>query len=158
MGSTRGATGKQAKKDGYRIIDTRWVITPRDGVAKARFVAKGIASSKSVNDVDFYASTPSLVAFRFGLVRAALLGHGLTVADFATAFLNAPLPEDARLAVEPPPEAPLPHDRVWLLRKSLYGLRGAPRHWQDHLANVLENKGFKRLRADAAVYYYDREG
>jgi len=149
---------QQAKKDGYRIINTRWVITPRDGVTKARFVAKDFANFKSVNDVDFYASTPSLMAFRFGLVRAALLKHGLTVADFATAFLNAPLPEDARLAVEPPQEAGLPRDRVWLLRKSLYGLRGAPKHWQDHLANVLENKGFQRLRTDAAVYYYDGAG
>ena len=31
---------------------------------------------------------------------------------------------------------------VWILQKSLHGLRGAPRRWQDHLEQILKKCGF----------------
>ena len=99
-----------------------------------------------------------MLAFRVALVRAAFLGHGVSVADVATAFLNAPMPEGVELCVEPPAESNAGPDDVWYMLKSLYGWRGAPQCWQEHLTGILTKLGFKRLTSDGAVYFYDGGG
>ena len=58
--------------------------------------------------------------------------------DVSRAFLNAFLGNDERFAVEIPMEFKDPgKDQVWVLMKALYGLRGAPRFWQDPLVDWL---------------------
>ena len=68
------------------------------------------------------------------LLWVARQNVGVTFTDVSGAFLNASLGEDDRFAVEPPEEYRTPGlDEVWVLRKALYGLRGAPKYWQEHL-------------------------
>ena len=43
---------------------------------------------------------------------------------------------------------------LWRLKKAMYGLKSAPREWQDHLAEILATKlNFVRLLSDSSVYY-----
>jgi hypothetical protein len=77
----------------------------------------------------------------------------VTLTDISSAFLNAKLAEGDLFAVEPPPEYQnMTRDTVWVLEKALYGLRGAPKYWQDHLVGFLVKQGFDRLTSDSAVF------
>ena len=43
----------------------------------------------------------------------------------------------------------------WKLRKAVYGLRTAPRSWQDHLWSTPKSMGFTRLKSEPNVYRHD---
>ena len=47
-------------------------------------------------------------------------------------------------------------DKLWRLRRPLYGLRTAPKHWQEHFAEVFEYIGGRRLKSEANVYYFEK--
>ncbi len=42
---------------------------------------------------------------------------------------------------------------VWKLKKALYGMRSAPRAWQEHLSQLLEDAGFQRGVAAPTLFY-----
>ena len=45
---------------------------------------------------------------------------------------------------------------VWQLQRAMYGLRSAPRDWQDHFASVLQGLQYHRLQSDPNLYvHYD---
>ena len=56
------------------------------------------------------------------------------------------------LYVVPPQEFYDQGSVLWKLKKALYGLRTAPRAWQDHLAELLHTHNFKRMQPEANVY------
>ena len=95
-------------------------------------------------------------------------GWQVLFGDVSTAFLHAKLQEDERIFVEPPNEyypkeknkdGKNSKDRVlWKLHKALYGLRTAPKQWQDHFALLLADLGAVRLKSDPNVYYFAESG
>ena len=44
---------------------------------------------------------------------------------------------------------------IWKLLKSLFGLRGAPRRWQDHLEQILRKCGFDQNMLDTCLWAHD---
>ena len=46
---------------------------------------------------------------------------------------------------------------VWELQRAMYGLRVAPKSWQDHFAEVLQRHNYKRGQYEACVFYYDSD-
>ena len=74
--------------------------------------------------------------------------------DVSTAFLNAKLPKDMKIAIEPPSLLKTwgyvqePKER-WVLESALYGLRVSPRVWQDTRDKALKKArvGVRRLQA-----------
>ena len=46
---------------------------------------------------------------------------------------------------------------VWKLKRALYGLKTAPKQWQDYFADVLGELGGERLRSEPNVYYFAAE-
>ena len=70
--------------------------------------------------------------------------------DFSNAFVHADLPEGDDIYIEIPEtfnslssEGELTASECCLkLKKSLYGLRAAPKMWVTELANALKNQGF----------------
>eukprot|EP00972_Heterocapsa_arctica_P018123 2677498-Heterocapsa_arctica.AAC.1 len=65
------------------------------------------------------------------------------IGDVSTAFLHAPLGAE-RVYVRPPPNLREP-GVLWRLQKALYGLRAAPRLFQEYMEKVLLTHGFKRF-------------
>nr|GEX17635.1 Gag-Pol polyprotein [Tanacetum cinerariifolium] len=62
--------------------------------------------------------------------------------DVKTTFLNGPLKEEVYVA-QPDGFVDLNHpEKVYRLRKALYGLKPAPRAWYDELSQFLISKGF----------------
>lgn len=82
-------------------------------------------------------------------------GHGLPIFcfDITTAFLHAYLDPEEPPIFEWPPGEFLPGKRIlWKLRRAVYGLRSAPRDWQDHFASEMQQNGIRRLKSGGHVY------
>ena len=95
-----------------------------------------------MKDEDVFASTTMTASVRMPLSGATdFRNEGYTVftADVKPAFLNAHMKDADVVYAKPPPEwqpetlDPSKGTVIWKLQKSLYGLRSAPRRWQDHL-------------------------
>ena len=73
--------------------------------------------------------------------------------DCKNAFLHAILPDDEVVIVEPPPGCPLskPGD-LWLLNKTLYGLRRSPFHWYSAFKDALVDIGLQPCAHDPCVF------
>jgi hypothetical protein len=67
-------------------------------------------------------------------------GRTLKQADCKFAFIQEALPPDEHTIVKPPLGCPFSKTcHYWRLKKSLYGLRCAPRHWYNKLKSILES-------------------
>ena len=79
-----------------------------------------------------YSPVMSQIAVRFLTSLAIHNGTALKQGDFKNAFAQANLPDDEQVALYPPPVCPFSHPGTyWVLKKSLYGLFMAARHWFD---------------------------
>ncbi|GJU70996.1 retrovirus-related pol polyprotein from transposon TNT 1-94 [Tanacetum coccineum] len=75
-----------------------------------------------------------------------------TLMDVKIAFLNGPLKEE--VYVNQPDRFVDPHhpDKVYRLKKALYGLNQALRAWYDELSNFLVSKGFSKGFIDPTLF------
>ena len=72
----------------------------------------------------------------------------------STAFLHAAM--SGEVYVWPPKEIYPNGDCLWRLKKAMYGLRQAPKLWQEHFAEVMTSKlGFRRCKSDPNLYCHD---
>ena len=72
--------------------------------------------------------------------------------DVDTAFLNAPINEDIWVQVSKGTDLPVGDNGIYKLKKSLYGLKKAPREWIQMINGILLDMGFKPLEADPCIY------
>ena len=77
--------------------------------------------------------------------------------DVSTAFLHAPIAKDhdgkqRDVYLWPPKELCPQQDKIWRLKKAMYGLRSSPKAGQDYLAEVLQKLSFVRLKSEPNVY------
>ncbi len=76
--------------------------------------------------------------------------------DVVQAFLCADLAET--VYVRPPPGIDAPPGFVWKLRKSLYGLRQAPRVFNQFLTSIMLRLGFTQSKLDPCLFVRRRGG
>ncbi|CAI7912498.1 unnamed protein product, partial [Closterium sp. NIES-53] len=76
--------------------------------------------------------------------------------DVSNAFLYAIV--DAIIYVEQPHAFEEVGDAICLLQKSLYGIKQAPRLWQQHLHGILIELGFQQLPHDQGMYRLESRG
>ncbi|WVZ63541.1 hypothetical protein U9M48_013165, partial [Paspalum notatum var. saurae] len=125
----------------YRPIGTQWVFKNKQGENgmvvrnKARLVAHGFCQKEGIDYEETFAPIARLEAIRILLAFAASKGFKLQQMDVKSAFLNGFIEEES---------ARFP-DRVYKLRKSLYGLNQAPRAWYARLKSFLLKSGSKTL-------------
>jgi hypothetical protein len=72
--------------------------------------------------------------------------------DISTAFLHGELSDNETVYVEQPPIINDGTDRVWRLKKSLYGLKQSGRKWYEKLVSLLHELGFKKAGYDPALF------
>ena len=73
--------------------------------------------------------------------------------DCNNAFCQATLPDDERIAVRSPTGDPARNkDELWLLNKTLYGLRRSPKHWYNKFTKILRKMGLSPSLHDPCVY------
>ncbi|CAI7898823.1 unnamed protein product [Closterium sp. NIES-54] len=89
-------------------------------------------------------------SLRILLAIAAMERKRLRQIDVANAFLYAPV--DAEIFVEQPHGFNADPNQVCQLEKSLYGIKQAPRLWQQHLHARLIRIGFSQIPRDQGMY------
>ena len=146
-----------------KVIPGTWVFRrkrdPEGNITKwkARWVIRG-----DLQDVDFsvYAPVVNWSTVRIFMVLSLLLGWTMKALDFANAFIQATLedtvyvhlPRGFRSMMETQSGKPA----CLRLRKSVYGLKIAPKLWYLHMAKGLKELGFKPSSYDKCLLF--REG
>ena len=146
---------------GAKCIDSRWVFRVKrkaDGSIeryKARLVAKGYSQRPGFDYNEVFAPTFRFAAIRTIIALAAIHNLHLRSVDISHAFTNGDLDETIYMRqAEGFHEGGL--NEVYLLLKSLYGLKQAARQWNKKLHSVLIAMGFKRLESDRSIYIFVR--
>ena len=148
------------------VIDTRWVFKlKRDEHGeierfKARLVAKGYVQVEGVDFFEIYAPVAKPTSIRVVLAIATFEDWDLDNMDVDTAFLQSPVHEVIYVSQPEGFEQKGRNGRELVCRvhKSLYGLRQAPRNWNQEIDGWLREFGLEPSLADPCLYIMIDEG
>ena len=140
------------------MIGTKWVfrnkMNEQGEVArnKVRLVCKGYSQQEGIDYEETYAPIDKIEAIRMFLTYAENTKFKVYQMDVKSAFLNGELEEE--VYIEKPEGFPLTEDKgmVYILKKSLYGLKQEPRTWYARLGNYLVKLGFSKGTIDSNLY------
>ena len=132
---------------GRKAIDTRWVfkhkLNSKSEIIRhrARLVVRGFLQKLGIDYDETFAPTVRMKTLKALLAIAARDNLEIKQCDFETAFLNGDLEEEIYIK---PPEGykPLKPGMVLKLKKTLYGIKQAPRGWWLALGRVLRSLGY----------------
>jgi hypothetical protein len=83
----------------------------------------------------------------------ASMGWILHQMDVKTTFLNGAIKEDVYIEKPQGFEVHSRDTHICILKKSLYGIKQAPRAWYARIDNYLITLGFSKSHADRNIYY-----
>ncbi|CAI7885631.1 unnamed protein product [Closterium sp. NIES-53] len=144
------------------VLTGKWVSrvkTKADGTYekhKARWVVRGFDQTHGIDYTLTFAPVSRQTSLRLVLCEAASKNFPLRQIDVSNAFLYADV--DVEIYVEYPHTYPTNLPSVCKLKKSLYGIKQAPRLWQQHLNKKLTEVGFRQLPHDPGMYRLDDKG
>jgi hypothetical protein len=146
---------------GKQALPTHFVRNlKRDGRYQSRLVAGGHEQRPSVDFNETFAPVCSYCTLRMMLAVAAHAGLVLRQFDIKTAFLHGYLKEE--VYVRPPrgwEHLAGGSGRVLRFCRVLYGLRQAPRAWNERLEAELTARGFVQSNADPSLWIlYSKDG
>ncbi|CAI7767077.1 unnamed protein product [Closterium sp. NIES-53] len=147
---------------GRRILSGKWVFrvkTAADGTTerfKARWVVRGYEQRHDIDFDQTFAPVSRHTSIRILLAIAIARHLPLRQIDVKNAFLYALV--DAIIYVEQPHTYGEGDSRVCQLRKTLYGIKQAPRLWEQYLHNIMLEIDFKQLPHDPRMYRRDFRG
>ena len=139
---------------GQRTVSSRWVLTEKfkDGEkkVKARLVARGFEEA----DIELIVESPTCTkeSVRLVMVTAASKLWKLQAIDITAAFLQGDeidrqvylrLPNDVR-----------DKSTVWRLKRTIYGLKDAPRSWYEKVRSVMLELGATISKYDQALFLW----
>jgi hypothetical protein len=141
---------------GARVIPSKWAYDiKRDGVFKARFVARGDKQRPGTDYADTFANVVRPETLRLILAIVCILGLCADCVDIMTAFLNTLMKSDQPVFLAPPPGHKT-YDKqgrllVWLLLRAMYGLKQSNRLWYLTLIEFFKQHGFYPLPSDPCI-------
>ena len=146
------------EKTGKRPIPTRWVDILKGEDERSRWVAQDFKGNDKNRD-DLFASMPPLEAkkalFRMGAIRMknrpGKRKMKMLFIDVKKAHLNAECTQE-NVFVELPTEASAQPGMCGMLKRWLYGMRGAAKGWEGEFTEKLESIGFKRGRSNPVAF------
>ena len=117
---------------------------------KARCIVQGFGDP--VEKLDTYSPTPNIMSVRILITLAIRENWEIGIGDVSTAFLHADT--QRKMYVIPPEHVYEENEKpiYWLLKKSLYGLKDAPRNWHIHIRDLLTKIGFKKIETEESMY------
>ena len=145
---------------GARILSSAIILKRKRDAAgivvrfKARLVAHGNQQSDPVDYLELYAPVACIELVRVLLSVAVANDWVIVQVDIKGAFLHADLPEDEEIYVRLPKLACLGSlsGQIVKLRRSLYGLRQAPKLWYKYFSDALFKVGFRRSMASDCLF------
>lgn len=147
------------KPKNVKIIGRKWVYTKKEGIPgvepprfKSRLVAKGYSQREGIYYNEILAPVVKHVSIRVLLQIVAAEDLEFEQLDVKTAFLHGELEEVIYMSQPEGYEVEGREDWVYLLKKSLYGLKQSPRQWNQKFNDFMISRGFTRSSVDSCVY------
>ncbi|KAI3770244.1 hypothetical protein L6452_01370 [Arctium lappa] len=143
---------------GQRAIGTKWIFRNKKderGIVirnKARLVAQGYTQEEGIDYDEVFAPVARVEAIRLFLAYASYMKFKVYQIDVKSAFLYGTIDEEVYVCQPPSFENPTYPDRLYKLKKALYGLHQAPRAWYDTLSTYLLENGFERGIIDNTLF------
>lgn len=143
---------------GHRAIGTKWIFRNKKddrGIVirnKARLVAQGYTQEEGIDYEEVFAPVARIEAIRLFLAYASFMKFKVYQMDVKSAFLYGSIDEEVYVCQPPGFENPLHPDKVYKLKKALYGLHQAPRAWYDTLSTYLLANDFERGVIDKTLF------
>ncbi|CAI7783740.1 unnamed protein product [Closterium sp. NIES-54] len=139
------------------IVDGMWIFRVKrppgsPPAFKARYIAQGFSRRQGVDYYQTFSPTPKMTTLRVLLHVAAQCDYELHSQDFSTAFLQGSLHDEIWLRRPLGFTGTFPTGTKWSLRRSVYGLRQAPREWHNTLRTTLAALGFAPSTADPSLF------
>ena len=140
-------------------VGSWWVITRKENhdgqktACKVRIVAKGFHEEEKPQADSPTAMRESVKPF---LAIAANQGFELEAVDIRAAFLQSK-ELDRDVFVEPPKDLKK-ENKIWKLKKPLYGLDDASRRFWLRMKELFGSMGMKTVKGDEAFYYRHKDG
>nr|GEZ38313.1 retrovirus-related Pol polyprotein from transposon TNT 1-94 [Tanacetum cinerariifolium] len=146
------------------VINLKWLLKNKHDEEsivirnKSRLVVKGYAQKEGVDFEESFAPVARLEAVRLFIANAAHKSFTVYQMDVKTVFLYGPLKEEVDVNQPDGFVDPYHPDKVYRLKKALYGLRQAPRAWYDELSKFLLSKGFSKGSIDLTMFITKHRG
>ena len=141
----------EVNNQGQDTVSVRWVVTNKvvdQKVSyKARLCARGFEEEQPFRKDS---PTGSREGLRLTFSIIASKGWELNSLDIKSAFLQGK-EIDRTVFIKPPPEANT--DKLWQLKKCVYGLADAPRKWHMKLREELEKSGATQSKYDEGLFF-----
>ena len=148
---------EEVPDEGQSCISVRWVIGEKEGpdkslVMKARLCARGFEESQ-----EFRTDSPTCRRESVRIVLSVIASNkwNLNSIDIKRAFLQGN-DIDRQVFIRPPDEACT--DKIWHLKKCVYGLADAPRKWYLTLKEKLVEFGCTVSEYDPGLFMFHRNG
>ena len=139
---------------GKSLVGGKWVFAvkgdPDNPSYKARYVAKGYSQVEGIDYTETFSPTARMESVRTLMQIACQNDLLLHQMDVKSAYLHAPINEEVYVA-QPQGYDSNP-DKVWKLRKSLYGLKQSGRNWSITLHKYLKELNFEQSKADPCLF------
>ncbi|KAJ0567388.1 putative RNA-directed DNA polymerase [Helianthus annuus] len=142
---------------GRKPIGCKWVFKVKyksNGEVeryKARLVAKGFNQREGIDFDETFSLVVKMVTIRCIISLSVQNDWPLYQLDVNNAFLYGNLKEEVYMTIPDGLNA-CHHNKVCKLNKSLYGLKKAPRMWNEKLVNALLKIGFYQSKCDYSMF------
>jgi hypothetical protein len=141
-----------------KAVGCKWVFKVKrnaDGSVeryKARLVAQGFSQKYGEDYDETFSPVVRFESIRTVIALSVQRGLILHQMDVTAAFLNGDLEEDVYMKQPQAFEVARKENRVFKLRKSLYGLKQSSRCWNSVLDEHLKSLGFSQSPGDPCIY------
>jgi len=123
---------------------------------KARLVAKGFTQKFGIDYTNTFSPTLRMDSLRLIITLSLKLNFNIIQLNVKSSYLNADLNEEIYM------KAPQGHEdyenKIWKLKKAIYGLKQSGREWNNTLNNTLNSIGFEKLKCDPCIYIRKQKG
>ncbi|GJW83537.1 putative ribonuclease H-like domain-containing protein [Tanacetum coccineum] len=124
-----------------------------DTTIKVRYTQK-----EGIDYDEVFAPVVRIEAIRLFLAYASFKDFMVYQMDVKSAFLYGKIEEEVYVCQPPGFEDPDFLDRVYKVKKALYGLHQAPRAWYETLSTYLLDNGFQRGKIDKTLFIKRHKG
>ncbi|GJU29877.1 putative ribonuclease H-like domain-containing protein [Tanacetum coccineum] len=144
--------------NGKRAISTKWVFKNKKndrGIViknKARLVTQGYTQEEGIDYDEVFTPVARIKAIRLFLAYASFKDFVVYQMDVKSAFLYGKIEKEVYVCQPPGFEDPDFPDRVYKVKKALYGLHQAPRAWYETLSTYLLDNRFQRGIIDKTLF------
>ena len=145
--------------EGKSVVTSKWIFKIKHATNgsiqkyKARFVARGFSQREGVDYDETFALVARFTSIHTIIALASTMRWRLYQMNVKTTFLNGEIEEEVYVEHSDGFAVHGKESHVCGLKKTLYGLKHAPRAWYGWIDGFLVRLGFTKSDVDSTLYY-----